>query len=108
MTGISVADYLARLEALEKAHTDLTEEFRTFCEATGVKTQTLTDAFDTFKNEMSDKLDTITVFVSGANTIFGMARKHWRRVFIFGAGVMTSAGIGNPKVAAFITSFAGM
>lgn len=53
------------------------------------------------------KLDTITVFVSGANTIFGLARKHWKRVFIFGAGFMTAAGVGNPKVNAFIISFLG-
>jgi hypothetical protein len=63
--------------------------------------------FGTFKDDLNDKLDNITVFVTGANTIFGLARRHWKRVFIFGAGVMTSAGFGNPKVWAFISSFAG-
>lgn len=108
MTGITLADFEARIVAIEASHKVLADEFRAFCEATAVKQQTLSDAFDSFKLEMGDKLDTITVFVSGANTIFGLARKHWRRVFIFGAGVMTSAGVGNPKVWSFITSFAGM
>lgn len=103
-----IADFEARLEAMELSHRTLADEFRQFCEATNVAQQTLTDAFDAFKVDLAEKLDTITVFVSGANTIFGMARKHWRRVFIFGAGVMTSAGFGNPKVWDFISSFAGM
>lgn len=67
----------------------------------------LATAFDTFRVGLDDKLDTITTFVTGANTIFGLARRHWKRVFIFGAGVMTSAGFGNPKVWAFVSSFAG-
>lgn len=107
MTGIKLADFDKRIADLEAQHKSLAEEFAAFCKATNVAQQTLTDAFDAFKLELGEKLDTITIFVSGANTIFGMARKHWRRVFIFGAGVMTSAGFGNPKVWAFITTFAG-
>lgn len=102
-----LADFETRLKVIEQSYQSLADEFKSFCEASGLKHQTLTDAFNAFKNDISDKLDTITVFVSGANTIFGLARKHWRRVFIFGAGAMTSAGMGNPKVWAFISSFAG-
>jgi type IV secretory pathway VirB2 component (pilin) len=102
-----LADFEMRLGVIEQSYKSLADEFRAFCEASGEKHQTLTDAFDAFKNDIGEKLDTITVFVSGANTIFGLARKHWRRVFIFGAGVMTSAGFGNPKVWAFLSSFAG-
>jgi hypothetical protein len=107
MIEAKIADFETRLAVIEQSYSTLATEFKTFCEAHGVKHQTLADAFDAFKNEIGDKLDTITVFVSGANTIFGLARKHWRRVFIFGAGAMTSAGIGNPKFLAFLTSFAG-
>lgn len=107
MTGLRLADFDKRIAAIEEQHKALADDFRAFCEKTNVAQQTLTDAFDAFKLELGEKLDTITIFVSGANTIFGMARKHWRRVFIFGAGVMTSAGFGNPKVWAFITTFAG-
>jgi len=63
--------------------------------------------FHSFKDEISEKLDTITGFISGANTVFGLARAHWKRVFVFGAGFMTAAGVGNPQVNTFIVTFFG-
>ncbi len=92
-----LTEFENRLTAMENSHTKLAGEFRAFCD----------DTFTPFKDEISEKLDTITDFVSGANTIFGFARKHWKRIVYFGAGVMTSAGFGNPKVWAFISSFTG-
>lgn len=56
------------------------------------------------------KLDAIATFVTGANTVFGLARKHWKRIFVFGAGFVTAAGIGNPtvqKIASYITATLG-
>jgi hypothetical protein len=50
----------------------------------------------------------ILYFVTGANTVFGFAKKHWKQAIIFGAGIMTAAGVGNPKVNAFITTFFGV
>lgn len=86
--GDRLSDFEDRLTRMEKSHKELA------------------DAFGLFRESLDDKLDAITAFVTGANTIFGLARRHWKRVFIFGAGVMTSAGFGNPKVWDFITQFA--
>lgn len=83
-----LSEFERRLDAVEKSCADLTSLFHD--PETGILA----------------KLDNIATFVTGANTIFGLARRHWKRVFIFGAGVMTSAGFGNPKVWAFITQFA--
>jgi hypothetical protein len=102
-----LADFEERLAMIEESHKSLADEFRAYCDATGIKTQTLTDAFDAFKTDVAGKLDNITIFVTGANTVFGLAKRHWRTGLIFGAGIMTSAGIGNPAVWNFIRSFAG-
>ncbi len=82
-------------------------EFEKRLEAVEAKQIELAQEFEVFKNGINEKLDTITVFVTGANTVFGLARKHWSKIIVFGAGLMTAAGVGNPKVNAFLTTFFG-
>lgn len=83
----NLADWEARLKAVERGLKELGERMTTL------------------ENGVTEKLDTIVTFVSGANTVFGLARKHWRRVLMFGAGFVTAVGTGNPtvqKIAAYI------
>lgn len=63
--------------------------------------------FSEFKDHISDKLDSIETFVGGYNNILGLAKKHWKTVAVFGAGVMSAAGVGNPAVLTFIQHFLG-
>lgn len=58
-------------------------------------------------SDMRNSTDTILAFVTGANKVVGIAAKHWRTAIIFGAGVMTSAGFGNPAMWDFIKTFVG-
>lgn len=46
-------------------------------------------------------------FVKGARKIAGITTKHWKTALVFGAGLMTSAGVGNPNVWRFVTQFFG-
>lgn len=73
-------DWEKRLSAVENGLADLRSEMATF------------------KNGINEKLDTIVTFVSGAHTVLGLARKHWRRILMFGAGFVTAVGTGNPTV----------
>lgn len=49
----------------------------------------------------------ILAVLTGTKTAFGYVQRYGRRVIIFGAGVMTTAGFGNPDVWKFITHFFG-
>lgn len=60
--------------------------------------ETRMDSAETIRNEIATKLETIESFVGGYNTIMGLAKKHWKSIFIFGAGVVSTAGVGNPTV----------
>lgn len=61
------------------------------------------DAMD----QLDAKLDTIVTFVTGANTVFGFAKQHWKTAITFGAGIMSALGVGNPAVLNFVSSFFG-
>ena len=56
---------------------------------------------------INNNTDEILKFVKGANKIWGIASKNWKAAIIFGAGIMTSAGIGNPQVWRFVSGFFG-
>lgn len=43
--------------------------------------------------------------ITGAKRIWGVTTKHWRSAILFGAGVMTSLGVGNPELLKFVTRF---
>lgn len=61
--------------------------------------------------EMLAKLANIEKFVGGYNTIMGLAKKHWKTLLTFGAGLVTASGIGNPtvqSVAAYVGKFLGV
>ena len=55
--------------------------------------------------EIDGKLSIIVDVVTATKTIRDYAVKYGAKTITFGAGVMTAAGIGNPKVMAFIVSF---
>lgn len=57
--------------------------------------------------KMQEDVGTILAYVTGAQKVGGVIVRHGPRAAIFGAGIMTSAGFGNPKVWAFISSFFG-
>lgn len=44
------------------------------------------------------QVDEITTYITGAKKVWGVAAKNWKKALIFGCGVMTSAGVGNPQV----------
>jgi hypothetical protein len=54
--------------------------------------------------EVRQNTNDILGWVSGANTVFGFAKKHWRTALTFGCGIMTAAGIGNPTILNFISN----
>lgn len=58
-------------------------------------------------DNFTGKLDDIYLFITGANTVFGFAKRNWKQAIVFGAGIMTAAGFGNPKVNAFLVGFFG-
>ena len=49
----------------------------------------------------------ILAIVSGAKTVGGYIRKYGSKTIVFGAGLMTAFGVGNPAVTKFISSFFG-
>lgn len=97
---------IKRIEALEQWQNEMTREFAEFKTAIANVTSTF-DGLKATQAEISTQLSEIKTFVGGYNTVAGLAKKHWKTILIFGAGVMSSAGVGNPKVWDFITNFAG-
>lgn len=79
------------------------------------------DALETFMSkalteftDLNSKVDAavdntanIIDILQGAKKVWGVTVKHWRTVMIFGAGIMTSAGVGNPKIWEYISTFLG-
>lgn len=66
--------------------------------------------YDTLKGEVQTAVDNtaeILTIMTGVKKVGGIAAKHWKTAIVFGAGIMTSAGIGNPEVLGFIRSFFG-
>lgn len=49
----------------------------------------------------------ILAVLTATKSVAGFARKYGVRIITFGAGIFTAAGIGNPKVWAFISQFFG-
>lgn len=58
--------------------------------------------------DIDNKLSTVVDFLATANSVGGFFQRHGPRVIAFGTGLMTAAGIGNPKVVAFVASFFGV
>ncbi len=72
-----------------------------------MKTQT---HVKTLQNQMTNiALDTqeILKWVTGGAKVFGFAKKNWKTAIIFGAGIMTSLGFGNPELLHFLVKFFG-
>lgn len=93
---------IKRIEALEQ---DMAQVKNTLQEMAAIAG--LGEQFEAFKGSIDTRLESIENFVGGYNTVAGLAKKHWKTILVFGAGVMSSAGIGNPKVWEFINTFAG-
>ena len=56
---------------------------------------------------MKDDTEQILAFVSGAQKAGSIAVRFGPKLITFGAGIFTAAGIGNPKVWAFVSGFFG-
>jgi hypothetical protein len=69
------------------------------------------DTAETMREEIMAKLATIETFVGGYNKIWGLAKKHWKTLLTFGAGIVTAGGLGNPQVqhiADYVVRFLGV
>lgn len=82
----------ARIEGLEERMTELSG---------------ISPRIKKLEETLDVRLASIENFVGGYNTVAGLTKKHWKTVLTFGAGLMSAAGIGNPKVTEFITAFFG-
>lgn len=56
---------------------------------------------------MKRDLEEILALVSGAKKAGSLVVRYIPKAIIFGAGIMTAAGIGNPNVLKFVTHFFG-
>lgn len=56
---------------------------------------------------VENKVDEIYTFITGTKKVWGIAAKNWKKALIFGCGVVTSAGIGNPQVQSVLKFVAG-
>jgi hypothetical protein len=57
--------------------------------------------------QMSSDIKRILSVVTGAEKVGGFLKRYGPRGVVFGAGVMTSLGFGNPALLAFLKSFFG-
>lgn len=92
-----------RFEAIEGRLDELENKMTDHITATAQQYQTL-------KSEMQVVVDNsaeILAVLTAAKKVGGIAVKHWKTAIIFGAGVMSAAGFGNPEVWAFINKFLG-
>lgn len=67
----------------------------------------LTDVEADLKTVKNNTVEILS-FVDGGKKVFGFAKKHWKTGLTFGAGLMTAAGIGNPKILTFISTYFGI
>jgi len=72
------------------------------------------DSIEKSVNELHTKVDrsielqeTVISLATAYNGISGFIRKHGSKAVSFGAGIMSVAGIGNPAVWKFISTFFG-
>ncbi len=54
---------------------------------------------------MKQDVSKILAVVTGAEKVGSVVVRYGPKVITFGAGIMTAAGLGNPEVLKFITSF---
>lgn len=76
----------------------------------GARVQALEARMDAVEQGIKTAVDNtaeLLAIANGAKTVAGFVQRHGPTVLKFGAGVMTAAGVGNPAVWKFITSFFG-
>jgi hypothetical protein len=75
------------------------------------KLETRMTTAEQMRDEIMIKLSSIESFVGGYNKIWGLAKKNWKTILTFGAGIITAGGFGNPAVqhvAKYVVSFLGV
>lgn len=97
-------DFEARLVSVEGDVAHLKAEFQSTKEQLMQSNQ----ATQALVNDVHEQLKAINAFVTGTNTVFGFAKKHWQKILYFGCGTMTALGIGNPALIHFIEGFFGL
>jgi hypothetical protein len=96
-------DVEQRLDAVEA---DLVSMRRSLHKANGQRQIMQNDI-----KKIDKKTDEILSFMTGAQKIYGVARKHWKSGLTFGCGLVTAVGFTNPAVAhvtSFISKFFGL
>lgn len=66
---------------------------------------TLETGMDTRMKRIEDNTAGILDAVTFSRNTFGYVRKYGPKAITFGAGIMTAAGLGNPKIWAYIGTF---
>lgn len=94
---------IKRFEAIEGRLGELEKKMTDHITATAQQ-------YNTLKSEMQIAVDNsaeILAVLTAAKKVGGIAVKHWKTAIVFGAGVMSAAGFGNPEVLGFIKTFFG-
>lgn len=59
------------------------------------------------REAIKQDVEKVLAIVSGAEKVGGFVKRNLPRAITFGAGIMTAAGVGNPEVLKFISTFFG-
>lgn len=101
-----ITNAIRRIGRLEKNYKNLSDDLmsvKNITETIRAETGSLKTTIDTIHNETAQ----ILYLFNAAKETKGFVKKYGKQVIVFGAGVMSAAGIGNPNVLEFVKSFFG-